>query len=177
MQLKPIIVTAVLSLVVASLLVSGCTTNTGNSSTNVTPRNGELVRIEGTNDYYAYYNGLVLDFLDHYHKQLSAEQTPTYKLTDWRESRIDDTTMSVYWVFSNTTRNRNETTFVTATAKLFPTNGDALSFVNAHNMGMKQSSERNFYTIDSTSSYETKSHFVMYTNNFVIHGDQKVDEY
>lgn len=182
MQLKPIAAIIVLSLVVASLLVSGCATNTSNNST---PSNGTLIEVISpedhaagkTGDQYTYYNGIVLEFVDNYHKELNATQTPTYKLTDWRQSRIDLTSMSVYWVFSNKTGNKDETEFVTATAKLFPTNSDALSFVNVHNIGMKQSSERYFYTIDSSNSYETKSHFVMYTDNFVIYGDKKITEY
>lgn len=183
MGIKPITAIAVLVIVIASLFVPGCTTESVKS--NGTPPNGTLIEViskedhaQGkTGDKYTYYNGVVLDFVEKYHNQLNATQTPTYKITDWRQSRIDLTTMSVYWAFSNTTVNKNETEFVTATAKLFPTNDDALSFVNAHNMGMKQSSERHFFTIDSSNSYETKSRFVMYTENFVIYGDKKITEY
>jgi hypothetical protein len=175
MRLIPISVIFVLLLVLIS--IAGCTTQ--RAETNVTPLNGSEVTQALDGNYYpwTWHNGNVIQFVNTYHDQLNATQTPTYKFTDWRESRIDNASMSLYWVFENTTGGNNQKEFVTATAKLFPTDSDALSFVNAHNVGMKRDSEGQYSTIDSANSRETKMRFVTYSDNFVIYGDDTIVAY
>jgi hypothetical protein len=180
MRLIPVSVMFVLVLVLLS--VAGCTTQpaeTNLTPSNATPSNGSEVTqaLDGINYPWTWYNGLIIQFVDRYHDQLNATQTETYKLTDWRESRLDQTSMSVYWVFENTTGGNNQREVVTATAKLFSTDSDALAFVNAHTVGMKLDSEGQYSTIDSANSRETKMRFVTYSDNFVIYGNDTIVAY
>ena len=172
MRLIPIGAIFVFTLLLLS--IAGYTTQP--AETNVTPSNGSAVMqvLGGNYDPWTWYDGLIVRFVNAYHDQLNATQRQTYRLTDWRTSRIDATSMSLYWVFENTTGGTSQKEIVTATAKLFPTDSDALSFVNAHTVGMKLDSEGQYSTIDSANSRETRMRFVTYSNNFVIYGNDTI---
>ncbi len=118
MQLKPTVVIAVLSLVVASLLVAGCTTNT-TSNTNQTPTSSAA-----TNDA----------FLERY---LAEDKNVSYANTNlshkaWELTWINSTSARLEYTFFNKTANISfkpppETYIV------FPTTQDATNYLNAMN--------------------------------------------
>jgi len=119
MQLKPITAITVLLLVVASLSVAGCTSNT-TSNTNQTPS-----ATSSTTTHDA--------FLEKY---ITADKNDTSNygnLTSWKVTWINGTSARVEWMTVNKTENQTRTSTVTETYILFPTTEDATNYLNAMN--------------------------------------------
>jgi outer membrane murein-binding lipoprotein Lpp len=115
MQFKSITAIIVLSLVVASLLVSGCTNSTNN--TNQTP--------SAATQHDA--------FLEHY---LAADQNlsyadKNYSYKAWEVTWINSTSARLEDTYLNTSR--NTTTNEVATYIIFPTTQDATNYLNGMN--------------------------------------------
>jgi hypothetical protein len=119
MQLKPIAAITVLLLVVASLLVAGCTTST-TSNTNQSP---SATTSTATHDA----------FLENY---ITADKNYTSNygnLTSWKITWINSTSARVEWIAVNKTENQTMSSTITDTYILFPTTQDATKYLNAMN--------------------------------------------
>ena len=119
MQLKPITAIAVLLLVVASLLVAGCTTST-TSNTNQTP---SAISSTATHDA----------FLEKY---LAAQKNVSYAdknepVNAWELTWINSTSARLEWTVFN--KSLNGTWNYVRTFIVFPTTQDATHYLNAMN--------------------------------------------
>jgi outer membrane murein-binding lipoprotein Lpp len=119
MQLKPITTIVVLSLVVASLLVAGCTTST-TSNTNNTP---------SATTSTATHNATLEKYLSTYKNASYAEKN--FSVKAWEVTWINSTSANLEYAFLNKTVNRTVSHVVTWT--VFPTTQDATNYLNAMN--------------------------------------------
>ena len=117
MQLKPITAILVLVLVVASLLVSGCTTST----TNQTPTPSTTT-----------HDALLEKFLAAY-KDIEYSNT-SQQVNAWELDWINSTSVRLQFAeLTKPSNYTNETTAYDATFTVFPTSQDATNYVNAMN--------------------------------------------
>jgi hypothetical protein len=119
MQLKPITAIVVLLLVVVSLLVSGCSTNTNNQTPSVAP---------STATHDAFLEQILAAYKDTQYSN-SSRQIKAYEL-DWINStstRLQNTFLTKPSIYSNITT-ANDLTFT-----VFPTSQDATQYLNAMN--------------------------------------------
>ena len=120
MQVKPITAIVVLLLVVASLLVSGCTTQTDNIATNQTP---------STTTSTATHDAFLEKYLAAYKNTSYANKNTSIKA--WEVTWINSTSARLEWtVFGNST---NGTYNYQETYLVFPTTQDATNYLNATN--------------------------------------------
>jgi hypothetical protein len=119
MQLKPITAIIVLLLVVASLLVSGCTNNTTNQTPSGTP---------STTTHDAFLEKFLAAYKDVQYSNKS-QQVHAWEL-DWINSTSARLQTTLAWKSSS---NTNYTTAYDLTYTVFPTSQDATSYVNAIN--------------------------------------------
>jgi hypothetical protein len=118
MQVKPITAIVVLLLVVASLLVSGCTTQTDNTATNQTPI---------TTTSTATHDAFLEKYLAAYKNTSYANKNTSIKA--WEVTWINSTSARLEWtVFGNST---NGTYNYQETYLVFPTTQDATNYLNA----------------------------------------------
>jgi ABC-type uncharacterized transport system auxiliary subunit len=119
MQFKPITAITVLLLVVASLLVAGCTTNTANT-TNQSP---------STTPSTATHDAFLENFLAKVENNTHSSKDMVLKA--WELTWINSTSARVQYAGLNKSINR--TISVDATYTVFPTTQDASNYLNAMN--------------------------------------------
>ena len=117
MQLKPITAIIVLFLVVASLLVAGCTTST-TSNTNQTPTSSTATHEAFLEKYLAAYNN-------------TTHSDKNRKFTVWDVTWLNSTSLRIESTQRNLTT--NYTWNVVDNIMLFPTTQDATNYLNAMN--------------------------------------------
>jgi len=125
MKLNPIVVITVLSLVVASLLVSGCTTST----TNQTP--GANVTSSTTTQHV---NSTSAGFLEKYITTFKNESSSVsnQSVTAWEVTWINNTSARLQEAFLNNSSGVTKSWEETVT--VFPTTQDATNYLNATNL-------------------------------------------
>jgi len=123
MQLKPIPAIIVLSLVVASLLVSGCTTST----TNQTPSANAT---SGTAAHDALLEKLIEETKN---ETYSAYNDSTLNVTAWKTTWINSTAARVEWSIIAKSANETATGTGDLTYIVFPTTQDATQYLAAMN--------------------------------------------
>jgi hypothetical protein len=116
MQFKPIAVIAVLLLIAASLLVSGCTTSTTNQTPSATP-------IAET------HNATLEKYLAAYKNAASSDKNVNF--TAWEVTWINSTSARIQDTSTNKTT--NATWSYDHTVLVFPTTQDATNYLNAMN--------------------------------------------
>ena len=123
MQLKPTTAIIVLSLVVASLLVSGCTTSTTNQTL------GANVTLGTTTQHV---NSTSAGFLEKNIATYKNESSDgNWSVTAWEVTWINSTSARIQEAFLNNSSGVTESWEETVT--VFPTSQDATNFVNATN--------------------------------------------
>jgi len=121
MQLKPITALIVLLLVVASLLVAGCSTT---SNTNQTPS-------ASATPSTATHNATLERFLTEYKNRSNILQNDrTFKA--WEVTWINSTSARIEYAWQNKTQNNSYSAVDTFT--IFPTTQDATQYLNSMNM-------------------------------------------
>jgi hypothetical protein len=122
MQLKPITAIAVLLLVVASLLVAGCTTST-TSNTNQTP---------SATSSTATHDAFLVKFIDAFKNRVYSDKN--YSIKAWDLTWINGTSARVELTMQgNTTTTANYTANMVITCTAFPTSQDATNHLNTMN--------------------------------------------
>jgi hypothetical protein len=119
MKLKPITVIAVLSLVVASLFVAGCTTST-TSNTNQSPT-------PSTATHDAFLEKFLAAFKDSWYAN------ENYTTPAWEVTWINSTSARLNFTFKDDTTATNQTGNMVFIFTTFPTTQDATNYVNALN--------------------------------------------
>jgi hypothetical protein len=132
MKLKPITAILVLSLVVASLLVSGCTTNTTNN-TNQTPSaapttnntNQTPSAAPSTSTHDAFLEKYLAEFKNAYSEMTNVN------VKAWEVTWVNNTSARLEWTIHNKTL--NEIHNYAGTFIVFPTSQEATNSLNAMN--------------------------------------------
>jgi len=121
MKLKPIVVITVLSLVIASLLISGCTTSTTSttSNTNQTPS-----ATSSTTTHDAFLENYLAAYKN-------ATNTSNRHIKAWELTWINSTSARVEWTALNKTT--NTTANYVDTISVFPKSEAATQYLNATN--------------------------------------------
>jgi len=135
MQLKPITAIIVLSLVVASLLVSGCTFPAAPS-----PNNTQTdTQLRG--------------FTDAFHENVQKNVGPNETLRTWNETTQGTDVMRVrYSIFNSTTGTNTNGTTTDTDVKIqkFPSTANASTFADDQSFGYTPASQSNTSTVNST---------------------------
>ncbi len=125
MQLKPITAIIVLSLVVASLLIAGCTTSTTSNTASQTP-SVSATPYTGTHDAF------LEKMLESFKNRTYSDKN--YSIMAWGVTWINSTSARVnISMEDNTTTSTNITLNYVMTFTAFPTTQDATNYLNAMN--------------------------------------------
>jgi hypothetical protein len=115
---------SVIFLVVASLLVAGCTTSTTNTTDQTPSASATPSTSTATHDA----------FLEKYIVEDKNTTSNTFgNITSWKVTWINSTSARVEWVVVNKTGNETATMTINDTYTLFPTTQDATQYLDAMN--------------------------------------------
>jgi len=121
MKLKPITTIAILSLVVASLLVAGCTTSTTNNTNQTTST--------ATTSTAVTHDAFLESYLAAWKNDRSSNSS--LNITAWEVTWINNTSVQLQWVNKSISLNQTRSQDMTITK--FPTTQDATNYLNAMN--------------------------------------------